>query len=198
MEFETLVSRRKMVRSFLEEDIPDNDIEEVLRVALRGPSAGFAQGVEFVVARSQTAREHFWSCATTARWLEDSKSHYGLSEAKAVLVVLVSKDRYIKRYQASDKVYSTWRSEESWPVPYWYFDAGAAVMLALLTATNLGLGALFFAIDRGWDDLRAFFGIPEELSFVGAIALGRPARSDRSGSSKTLARRTFEDSVKIF
>ncbi len=198
MEFETLVYKRKMVRSFLEKEISDKDLEEVIRIALRGPSAGFSQGVEFVVARSRPAREQFWSCVTTPGWLEGSKSHCGMNKAQAVVLVLVSKEKYIARYQAPDKAYSAWGLEESWPAPYWYIDAGAAVMLALLEATNLGLGALFFAVDRGWEELRTFFGISEELLFVGAIALGVPNGSDRFGSAKALTRRTFEDSIKIF
>ncbi len=198
MEFEALLKKRRMTRSFLDERISDEVLGKVVRAALQGPSAGFAQGVEFVVVKTPLAREHFWSCVTTPGWLDSSNNHKGLDYAQAVIVVLANKQRYIRRYQTKDKSYSGWDSEESWPTPYWYVDAGAAVMLALLSAANCGLGALFFSIDRGFSQLRSFFEIPEELLFVGAIAIGVPTTSEPSGSSRVVGRRPFDESVRVF
>src|SRR5205823_3218572 len=60
-------------------------------------------------------------------------------------------------------------------------DTGFAALLMLLTAVDLGLGALFF----GLTDIPAFraaFGVPEAYHPIGAVAIGYPAPDRRSGS----------------
>lgn len=51
-------------------------------------------------------------------------------------------------------------------------------MLILLTAVDLGLGALFFRIVR-MAEVKAAFGIPERVTPIGAIAIGWPKPNDR-------------------
>ena len=49
MEFKDVVRKRKMVRSFTDEPVAAEAVRRILDAARRGPSAGFSQGVEFVV-----------------------------------------------------------------------------------------------------------------------------------------------------
>ena len=49
MEFAEVVRRRRMVRRFDRRPVPREVIDRILDVARRGPSAGFAQGVDFLV-----------------------------------------------------------------------------------------------------------------------------------------------------
>jgi hypothetical protein len=80
-------------------------------------------------------------------------------------------------------------NEEDWPAPYWFIDTGMAALMMLLTAVDVGLGALLFWImppadrDKGGGVVQAHlaafrdeYGIPEAYTPVGAIAIGyRPA-----------------------
>jgi nitroreductase len=57
-----------------------------------------------------------------------------------------------------------------------------ATMAILLTAVDEGLGALFFGIFEGLEDLRTKFGIPDDFHPIGAVALGWPAPDEPSPS----------------
>ena len=59
------------------------------------------------------------------------------------------KQAYLERYALPDKAHTPLSGAEHWPVPYWDIDTGFGVMLILLTAVDLGLGALFFGIFQG-------------------------------------------------
>ena len=84
--------------------------------------------------------------------------------------------------------------EENWPVPFWTVDTSMAIMLILLAAVNEGLGAWYFGMTRGEDDIMRELGIPPSCKLLGVIALGFPSADDRpSGSALTRRRRSFEE-----
>src|SRR6202007_735656 len=49
VEFQDVVRRRHMVRTFTGEPVPAETLERILANAVRGPSAGFSQGQAFLV-----------------------------------------------------------------------------------------------------------------------------------------------------
>ena len=49
MEFTEVIRRRKMVRAFKAEPLPEGTARRLLRAANRAPSAGFSQGYSFLV-----------------------------------------------------------------------------------------------------------------------------------------------------
>jgi nitroreductase len=65
------------------------------------------------------------------------------------------------------------RDEVRMPIPYWYIDTGFTALLMLLAAVNEGLGAVFFG-PPDIADFRARFGVPDEWTPIGAIAVGHP------------------------
>jgi nitroreductase len=99
---------------------------------------------------------------------------------------------YHRRYREPDKIQED-GSEIAWPVPYWFMDAGSAVMAILLATVNEGLAAGFAG---SWDlqALRRLLRIPEEVTPMGVIPIGYPAPDKRSPSLKR-GRRRFEDVV---
>src|SRR5438067_2903364 len=147
MDFQEVVRRRKMVRAFLDRPRPEGALDRLLANAQRAPSAGFSQGWGFVVleGRDQTAR--FWNAVSDDEW-RGGRRGAGLIRAPAIVVPLSHKQAYLDRYGEPDKDYAGMQDESAWPVPYWDVDTGFAALLMLLTATDLGLGALFFGIPR--------------------------------------------------
>jgi hypothetical protein len=74
--------------------------------------------------------------------------------------------------------------EKRWPVPYWDIDAGMAALLILQTAVDAGLGAVFFGVpDQA--GFRAAFGVPDDYTAVGTVAIGHKAATDRPSPSLT-------------
>ena len=164
MEFQDVVQRRHMVRTFSSEPVSPATLDRILGNALRGPSAGFSQGQSFLVLTGDDLPK-FWAVAAGA--VDPSAQ-----TAPLVIVPMSCKRVYLDRYAQPDKGWTD-RDESRWPVPFWHIDTGMAALLILLTAVDAGLGALFFGVPpEKIPALRTAFGIPETLSPIGTIAVG--------------------------
>lgn len=196
MEFKDVVRRRKMVRSFSDEPVDPETVRRILDVARRGPSAGFSQGVEFVVV---TDREMRLKIAAPADEIFAISGHHNfIAQAPTHVVICVSPEIYRARYRKSDKmkVVEDFDDELLWSVPYWYTDAGAAMQLLLMAAVNEGVAAGFVGVNI--DLLRELLSIPEDYIPIGLALLGHAA--DDAGqfgdvSARTIPRRPYEEIV---
>jgi nitroreductase len=190
MEFGEVVRRRRMVRRYAERPVDPAVVDRMLAHAQRAPNAGFSQGWAFLVLDTAEDVARFWESTgadpdTHNTWLD------GMRTAPVVIVPLTSKAAYLDRYAQPDKGWAD-RSEDRWPVPYWYVDAGMAALLILQTAVDEGLGACFFGIPaEHTGSFREAFGIPADHEPVGAITVGhRVADRGASGSPARRERRT--------
>jgi nitroreductase len=184
-DFYDAVRQRRMVRSFLADAVAPDVLDRVLAAALRGPSAGHAQGLDLVVLRGEDVAR-YWSVTMADpggfRW-------QGLLRAPVLVLPVVSPDAYAARYAEDDKAATGLGSIEAWPMPYWWVDGGAGVENLLLACVAEGLGACFFGQFDHEAAVKAAFGIPPERRCLGTIALGHPA-PDEPGRSADRPRRT--------
>jgi nitroreductase len=60
VELTEVVRRRRMVRRFARRPVPPETIDRILDLARRAPTAGFAQGVDFLVLDTPAAVASFW------------------------------------------------------------------------------------------------------------------------------------------
>ncbi|MCU1656518.1 MAG: nitroreductase [Pseudonocardiales bacterium] len=192
MEFADVVRARRMVRSYdHDRPIPRESLDELLRLAVRAPSAGHTQGWRFLVLDDITSRTAFWSATSDGAgdsWLARLKT------APVLVVVFSDKDAYLDRYAEQDKGWTD-RDELRWPIPYWHVDAGMAAMILLLATVDTGLAACFFGVPgERWPALRAAFAVPERLMPVGVISVGYPA-PDRRSPSLRRGRRPLDEVV---
>jgi nitroreductase len=172
MEFGEVLRRRRMIRSYdAARTVPPAAIDAVLAAALRAPSAGFTQGISFLVLSSDAERETFWRLTgdSDTAWLR------GMRTAPVLVLVWTSEEAYLDRYAEPDKGWTD-RDPAHWSAPYWFVDAGMASMAALLSAVDQHLGACFFGIpaDR-IAVVRETFGVPASQLSVGVISLGYSA-----------------------
>jgi len=193
MEFQDVIRKRKMVRNFTAEPIAPEVRERIIANAQRAPSAGFSQGWAFLVLDGPTETERYWSTTMSAKRRAEF-GWPGMFNAPLLIVALSNKNAYLARYALPDKGWAD-RDEKRWPVPYWDIDAGMAGLLILQTAVDAGLGAVFFGIfDQA--GFRQSFGVPDEYTAVGTIAIGHKASSDRpSPSLKIVGKRAATDVV---
>ncbi|HET8600267.1 MAG TPA: nitroreductase family protein [Segeticoccus sp.] len=184
MELNDVIRRRRMVRRYHpDQPVTEEDVEALLRHAIRAPSAGFSQGWDFVVLSDPLQRQAFWG-ATTDPDEEPDSWLAGMQTAPVLIVCLSDKQTYLGRYAEPDKGWAD-RDEARWPVPYWDIDTGMAALLMLLTAVDRGLGALFFGVPaEHHHDVHEALGIPMDRSIVGVVAVGHPAPDTRSPSLK--------------
>lgn len=197
VELRQALRRRRMTRQFASTPLPPGLLEELLDLARRAPSAGFAQGVHFLVLEGPGETRPFHEATCDAAFLENEAASAGLLRAPALVVPLADPGAYLARYAAPDKARSglAGLAAADWPVPYWLVDASFATMALLLAATDAGLGALFYRLHRDPLPYLSRLGAPPGVIPLGAIALGYPAGPSRPGSSRRLPRRDLHDVV---
>jgi nitroreductase len=182
MELREVVRARRMVRAYQSDrPVPREALVRMLEAAIRAPSAGFAQGWDFVVLTTRADRLRFWSATTEPgnppdAWLA------GMQSAPALVLCLSDPERYLERYAEADKGWAD-RDPGRWPVPYWDVDTGMASLLILLTAVDEGLAGCFFGVPPEQQrSVLTAFDVPLDRRVVGVISLGHPAADRRSPS----------------
>ena len=181
--FESVLSSRRMCRDYLPRDVADDQLDRVLRAALRGPAAGNTWALQLVVLRGDDVAR-YWS-VTLPEERRDTFAWPGLLAAPVLVLPYVDPSRYVERYSEPDKARSgLGEGESAWSVPYWWVDGGAAVMAMLLAAESEGLGALFFGQFGHEESLRNTFGVPAGQRTLGTLAVGHRA-GDGGGPSRS-------------
>ena len=194
MEFREVVRRRRMIRRFEQRPIPADVLDGILDIARRGPSAGFSQGLEFLVLDTPETVAAFWVIT------RDPEFGWDLEDVAlgptAIVLPLPDASRYVERYSQPDKIAFGMDQADHWPVPFWDVDAAMAAMLVLLTAVDEGLGACFFGIPpERLPAFRAAFGVPDGFRPVGCVSVGYPGDGDRRSPSLRRGRRSVEEVV---
>ena len=153
MEFERVVTRRRMCRAFTGEDVAEGAVERILDLATRFPSAGHTQPQEFIVVRDRKIKEDLARAALGQTFVAD---------APVVVAVVSDTERSRARYGR--------RGVEFYSVT----DGAFASMLVLLAAVDQGLGAAFVA---AFDDeaVGQVLGLPLHIRPIGLIAIGHCA-----------------------
>lgn len=135
VEFREALTRRRSVRTYADRPVAREVLDRITNAAVVwAPSAGFSQGLRIVVVTDADTRRRI---ATTAK--EDELAPHGRrwkAAAPVHMVVLTHEDDYHDRYQQQDKLKITGGREGDWPAPYWYVDAGAAIMTLMLAANR--------------------------------------------------------------
>jgi nitroreductase len=194
VEFVDTVRRRRMVRAFSDAAVDAEIVAELCDLARRAPSAGNSQGTAFLVLDEPSATARYWDLTLP----EPRRSGFrwpGLVAAPVLVVVAVRPDAYVDRYGEPDKA-ATGLGEGpgSWPVPYWWVDAGAALEHLLLGAVDAGLGACLFGLFDHEPVVADAFGVPAGWRLVATVALGHPA-ADEPGRSAARPRVPLADVV---
>ena len=142
--------RRRSIRKYTTEPVPDDLVEVLLRAAMAAPSAGNQRPWEFVVVRERSLLEAV-----------PDVHPYAAMVPQAQLAILICGDRRLER----------------WP-QYWGQDCAAATENLLIAATQLGLGAVWLGVhplEERVDALRALLEIPEDVTPFALVPVGWPA-----------------------
>ena len=94
MEFQEVLRNRRSVRAYLPEEISAETLAEIVDAARRAPSAGFSQGIDFLVLADPQATERFWTLTG------DPEHGDQIESDRPPVLVLVFSDplRYLARY----------------------------------------------------------------------------------------------------
>ena len=191
MEFTDVLARRRMVRNYDNQPIDSVALGRIAAAALRAPSAGNSQAIAVVVVTDEGTRQAIAAIADEPTYVEAGFDPW-ISRAPAHIVLCVSEMVYRDRYAEPDKLGPDGEQIE-WPIPYWWVDAGAAMMAVLLAAVDESLAAGFLGV-HSVPDLSALLGIPDQFHPIGVITVGHPA-PDRQSASLDRAKKTTDDVV---
>jgi FMN reductase [NAD(P)H] len=189
MNFREILRRRRMVRTYEPEPVPREAIERIVRSVRRAPSAGFSQGQRLVVVTDADRRRRLGEIVGEESWV---------GTAPVLVVVCVREDDYHDRYRQPDKLALTGGVEIEWPIPFWYFDAGAAAMLILLAAIDEGYAAGLFGVPvEMLPAFRAELRLPDDVEIACCITIGRGADDDEASalSSRLTRRRRAQEEI---
>jgi nitroreductase len=199
MEFSDVLTRRRSVRTYADRPVPRDVLERIANAAVVwAPSAGFSQGLRLVVVTDPETRRRIAVAGAEEELAAQGRPRWKAS-APVHVVVLTREDDYHARYQQQDKLRITGGREIDWPAPYWYVDAGAAVMALMLAAIDEGLDTAIFGV-TDIPALREALGLPEDVLFVAVVTMGYPAEASdepsRGASVFTRRRKPREEVVR--
>ena len=150
MDFDDVLKKRRMVRSFKERQVDEAQTMRLVKNAQRAPSAGFLQQQEFLIVRNKEIKVQLAKAAVGQEFI---------AQAPVVIVVCSNTDRVAKRYgERGFNFYSV-------------IDGTFASMLILLTAVNEGLGACFVGAFND-SEVRRILKLPKAVKPIGIIPVG--------------------------
>src|SRR5258708_5836908 len=169
-----------MHRAFLPDPIPEEQIERIAGVIRRAPSGGLSQGGSIVVITDEAKRREIAGAFGDEHYSPHGRNY--IADAPVHLVISANESLYHARYNEADKLNATGGVEVTWPVPYWFVDAGALMMLVLAAAIDEGLASAFI----GHPDQKRIFGellgLPDEVVPIGLALIGKPGEAPPTGS----------------
>src|SRR5919108_2372181 len=154
MDFEDVVRRRKMVRTYKQNrSISDKIITKLIRNAHRAPSAGHTQVQEFIIVKDASIKKKLRKAAVNQEYVE---------QAPLLIVVCSNTSRSVGRYGIRGREF------------YSIIDGTFASMLILLSAVNEGIGACFVGAFQD-NKVSEILELPKDVRPIGIICIGYPA-----------------------
>lgn len=196
MDFADILKQRRMVRHYAPDPIPRETIERIVRTVRRAPSGGFSQGQRLVVVTDAGVRVEIARLLKEEEWVAQGREPW-LSVAPVHVVVCTREQDYHDRYNEPDKLAVTGGVEIAWPAPYWFVDAGAAMMLLLLAAIDEGLAAGVYGVTvPEMEAFKKLLAIPDDVRVVAGVTIGKgkaDPNASKSSSRMTRRRRSFDE-----
>ncbi len=174
-DFFDIVLRQRACRDFADDDVPDADIERILDAATHAPSAENTQPWVFVVVRDAAMRAALGDL-TRRIWAAGARDY---AESHNAPKLFAEVDASVERDLGGAPVIvvvgaDTSAGSHPTALPSSIFPA---VQNLLLAANALGYGsALTTLTTYGGDELRTTLALPEHVTPMAIVPLGRPAR----------------------
>lgn len=197
MEFGDLVRQRRMTRHFRSDPVDDAVLARVFDAARRVPSAGNAQGFDFVALRGPDETARYWD-VTLPPERRGAFKWASLLKCPVLVTVWADPGAYVARYAESDKsATGLGTSPDAWTTPYWTVDASFAAMALQYAALDEGLGVLFFGMFSHAEAIATELGVPAGHEPIGVVAVGWPDErldtAQQQGASSQRPRRPLFD-----
>ncbi len=150
-----LILKRRTIRRFKQEQVPEELLNKMLNAGRLAPSGANLQPLEFIVVNDTKLVDKIFPNLKWAGYIAPAGNPPEGKRPMAYVIVLINTEI---RSQGGD------------------VDAAAAIENMLLTALEDGVGSCWLgSIDR--DQLRTMFDVPQKYRIDSVIALGYPDES---------------------
>ncbi len=167
---ENLLNNRKVVRNYKKTTLEDTNLKNISKFSIKIPTAGFSRGIEILNTFDVKKIKNVSRIFNEDNFIKDGKSPW-ISNSLALFFILINEEAYHYRYSKNDKTNAV--NSKDWDVPYWYVDAGAAMMNCILLIEEKELSSGFMGlhnIDR--KKIHQEFKIPDTYQIIGMITAG--------------------------
>ncbi len=167
---ENLLNNRKVVRNYKKTSLEDTNLKNISKFSIKIPTAGFSRGIEILNTFDVKKIKNVSRIFNEDNFIKDGKSPW-ISNSLALFFILLNEEAYHYRYSKNDKTNAV--NSKDWDVPYWYVDAGAAMMNCILLIEEKELSSGFMGlhnIDR--KKIHEEFKIPDTYQIIGMITAG--------------------------
>ena len=167
---ENLLKNRKVVRNYKKTSLKYTNLKNISKFSIKIPTAGFSRGIEILNTFDVKKIKNVSRIFNEDNFIKDGKSPW-ISNSLALFFILLNEEAYHHRYSKNDKTNAV--NSKDWDVPYWYVDAGAAMMNCILLIEEKELSSGFMGlhnIDR--KKIHEEFKIPDTYQIIGMITAG--------------------------
>ena len=165
-----LLKKRKIVRNYIQTNKKYPNLKKVADYAIKIPTAGFARGIEIINVSSKENIEKLAKLSNEESYVEKGFDKW-ISNSLSIFVILVNENAYHERYAQMDKESVT--NSSNWDIPYWYVDAGAAMMNCMLLIEEMNLKSGFMGShNMKIDGIKSLLQIEESYKILGFVTAG--------------------------
>jgi nitroreductase len=158
MDFLDLVRKRRSIRKYKEDQVPEDKLEYVLEAARLAPSWANRQCWRYVVVTDEALKKKI----TMRDWA---------AQAPIVLVACANPTLSGNKFEQQ----------------YYMLDVGSSMENLMLAAAEQGLGTCWIGGQFDEKTVKEALGVPNEIRVVGLTPLGYPDESTESKTRKSLA-----------
>ncbi|NPV70161.1 MAG: hypothetical protein HPY55_05885 [Firmicutes bacterium] len=164
------IAKRRSIRNFTGEPVPDADLLRMVECARLAPAATNAQKWHFVITTDRGIVSQILSLLPRARKEYPTNEQGYFDGASAIITVLMPKNWL---YAAK--------------------DAGAAIQTILLAATAMGHGACWVdgQLQSRLEDLVKLVGVPGDMQIMAMVMVGKALRWPEPPPKKAVEEVTF-------
>jgi nitroreductase len=164
MDLYDLMMKRRSVRLFKDQEIPESMIEKLLDAAIHAPSGGNIQPLSLILVRSVEGKKKLAELAGGQPWVRN-----------APLSIIFCLDFYrIKKW--AEMCQTEFRGEEA--INHFfiaYADLMVAAQNVVILAESFGLGSVYVgSIQHEIDEIRNFFELPLYVLPLMVLSIGYP------------------------
>jgi nitroreductase len=182
---QSLINKRKIVRNYVESKKNYPELKTITKYAIKIPTAGFSRGIEIIHVSEKQNIELLAKYSNEDIYVEKGYEKW-ISKSVSLFLIIINVDAYHKRYNEIDKITS--KKSTDWETPYWYVDAGAAMMNCMLLIEEAGLRSGFLGShNMSNDKIKKHLSIPDEYILLGFITAG--VENESKNNTKTRKKR---------